>query len=375
MRILLTGGGTAGHINPALAIAETVKQNDPAAEIEFVGVRGKREEDLIPRAGYRLHFVEARGFQGKLPTPSNVKALILALTSPSSKETQQILDDFAPDIVIGTGGYACWPIMAAAAKRGIPTAVHESNSYPGKTVRRLAGRVDRIWTNFPGTVEHLKPKKKVLHVGNPLRAEFTSFSREYARRQLGLSDDRVFVLSYGGSLGAQSINQGAIAMMREYSCKHPEILHVHAAGKYGYAETMQAFREAGLEEYSNCIVLEYIYDMPLRMAAADLVISRAGAMSVSELAQLRKPCILVPFPKAAYNHQYLNAKELSDAGAAILMPDGEVSRPERLSRAAASLLADPARLAEMQARIAGFADPDANRRIWEDIQQILKSKK
>lgn len=376
MRILLTGGGTAGHINPALAIAETVLQNDPNAVVEFVGVKGKKEEDLIPRAGYRLHFVESRGINGKLPTPSNLKAIVLALTSPSSRETQKILDDFQPDLVIGTGGYACWPIMMAASRRGIPTAIHESNSHPGKTVRILQGRMNRIWTNFPGTVERLRCKKKALCVGNPLRREFSTYTREYARRTLGLSDRRVLILSYGGSGGARSINQSVIAMMRDYSSMDPNILHIHAAGKGGYETTIKAFFEAGLEKASNCIVKDYIYDMPLYLAAADLVISRSGAMTVSELAQMKKACILIPFPNAAYDHQYLNARELADEGAAELLTDKTLAEdPNALTQTARAILSDPKRREDMSRRIAKFADPNANQRIWDDIQTLVSKKK
>lgn len=376
MRILLTGGGTAGHINPALAIAETVLQNDPNAVVEFVGVKGKKEEDLIPRAGYRLHFVESRGINGKLPTPSNLKAIVLALTSPSSRETQKILDDFQPDLVIGTGGYACWPIMMAASRRGIPTALHESNSHPGKTVRILQGRMNRIWTNFPGTVERLRCKKKALCVGNPLRREFATYTREYARRTLGLSDRRVLILSYGGSGGARSINQSVIAMMRDYSSMDPNILHIHATGKGGYETTIKAFFEAGLEKASNCIVKDYIYDMPLYLAAADLVISRSGAMTVSELAQMKKACILIPFPNAAYDHQYLNARELADEGAAELLTDKTLAEdPNALTQTARAILSDPKRREEMSRRIAKFADPNANQRIWDDIQTLVSKKK
>ncbi len=372
MRYLLTGGGTAGHINPALAIAETIRQNDPEAVIEFVGVRGRREEELVPRAGYKLHFVSSGGFSGRLPTPANLHAAWLAFTSPYAKKTMQILDDFTPDIVIGTGGYASWPIMSAAARRGIPTAVHESNSHPGKTVRRLARSVDRIWTNFPGTVEHLRQRDKVLHVGNPLRGGFSAYTKSDARQELGIPEDCLFILSYGGSQGARSINTGVVDMMKAYSSHHANILHMHAAGKLCYPEMREAFRSAGLREDGNCRLTEYIYDMPRCMAAADLVICRAGAMSVSELAQLRKPCILVPYPHAAYNHQYLNAKELSDAGAAVLLPDAEASRPGALHKAAEGILSEPARMEKMKRSIADFADPAANRRIWIDIQDLLQ---
>ena len=205
MRVLLTGGGTAGHINPALAIAETVRRNDPSAEIAFVGIRGGKEEELVPRAGYRLYFVRSMGIRRSLSL-QNVKALALALTSPYLKETTSILDEFRPDVVIGTGGFACWPIMAAAARRGIPTALHESNSIPGLAIKQLQGRVDRIWINFPGTAERLRAKKKTVCVGNPLQGGFGAIGREEARARLGIPQDALVLLSYGGSLGAERVN-------------------------------------------------------------------------------------------------------------------------------------------------------------------------
>lgn len=371
MRLLLTGGGTAGHINPALAIAETVRQNDPSAVIEFVGIRGGKETDLVPREGYKLHYVQSMGIKRSL-SPSNLKALWLAWRSPKLKETQKILDDFRPDLVIGTGGYASWPIMKAAADRGIPTAVHESNALAGMTVRRLEKHVDRIWINFAETAEHLQAKNKLVRVGNPLRGGFGAISREEARRRLGLSEQQTLLLSFGGSLGAEAVNLAAIEVMKRYVAGRPDVIHVHATGKRDWEESLARFREAGLEESSNCILVDYIYDMPIRMAAADAVISRAGAMTLSELALMKKACILIPSPYVADDHQYRNAKALSDAGAAILVEEKTLADGS-LTDAVASLLRDTAKQTEMKEKIASFADPNANRLIWNEIQKLLKS--
>ncbi len=370
MRLLLTGGGTAGHINPALAIADIVRRNDPEAVIEFVGIRTGKETDLVPREGYPLHFVESMGIRRSL-SPSNIKALYLALTSPYSKKTNKILDDFQPDLVIGTGGYACWPIMAAAARRGIPTAVHESNALPGLAVRRLQKKVDRIWINFARTAERLKKDVPVVRVGNPLRGGFGKLSAEAAKKELGLEPDRFLILSFGGSLGAEEVNRAVVAMMRDFSSKHPEVLHVHATGKRDYENTIKFFREEGVAAARNCILLDYIYDMPLRMSAADLVISRAGAMTVSELALMKKPAILIPSPYVADNHQFLNAKALADAAAACLVEEATLSEGA-LTKAAEALWSDPAARAASETAIAAFADVDANRRIWEEICALLK---
>ena len=370
MRLLLTGGGTAGHINPALAIAETVRQNDPAAVIEFVGIRGGKETDLVPREGYKLHYVRSMGIKRSL-SPSNIKALWLALRSPKFKETQKILDGFQPDLVIGTGGYASWPIMKAAADRGIPTAVHESNALAGMTVRRLAKHVDRIWINFPETADGIDEKSKTVRVGNPLRGGFGAISREEARRRLGLSEGQTFLLSFGGSLGAEAVNAAAIDLMKSFVCMHPEVVHVHATGKRDWERCLGMFREAGLEQYPNCILTDYIYDMPIRMAAADVTVSRAGAMTLSELALMKKACVLIPSPYVADNHQYRNAKALSDAGAAVLVEEKTLA-DGALTESVASLLGDAAKQGTMREKITAFADPNANRLIWNEIQKLLK---
>lgn len=371
MRVLLTGGGTAGHINPALAIAETILQNEPDSSVAFVGLRGGKEVDLIPREGYPLYYIKSKGISRKKLSISNIGAYWLALTSPYAKNTVEIIKDFKPDIVIGTGGYACWPIMAAAARMGIPTAVHESNALPGLAVRRLQRRVDRIWINFAKTETLLKAKKKIVKVGNPLRCGFGTLSKEEARKKLGIAPQKKFILSFGGSLGAEQVNLSVLEMMRDFSSKDPEILHVHASGKRDYENTRARFEEMGLAKKKNCILSDYIYDMPLQMAAADLVISRAGAMTLSELALMKKNCILIPSPHVADNHQYLNAKTLADAGAAILVEESELEG-NALLKAAERILEHPRVAMQMQKEIGSFADAEANKRIWEEILALVK---
>lgn len=372
MRVLLTGGGTAGHINPALAIAEIIRREDPEAVIEFAGIRTGKEADLVPREGYRLHFVESMGIKRSL-SPSNIKALWMALTSPYAKETVRIIKDFSPDIVIGTGGYACWPIMAAAVRMGIPTALHESNASPGLAVRRLQRRVGRVWINFDRTRELLHPKARVLRVGNPLRQDFGRLSREDARAQLGIGEEEIFVLSFGGSLGAEDLNRAALRMMRDFSAKHTRIRHLHAAGKRDFEAVQKLFCEYGLDRVSRCRLVDYIYDMPLQMAAADLVISRAGAMTLSELAGMQKPCILVPSPYVTANHQYVNAKTLADAGAAILVEESTLVE-DRLTQEAEKLLSSSSSMQSMGECIGRFADVDTAALILADIRELIAQK-
>lgn len=368
MRVLLTGGGTAGHINPALAIAETILRNAPGSVIEFVGVAGGKEDELVPRAGYKLHHVKSTALQGSHGL-GRLKSLALAATSPYLPSTVSIIKKFKPDIVIGTGGFACWPIMAAAARMGIPTALHESNAHPGLAVRRLQSKVDRIWINFPETAEVFGNGSKVVCVGNPILQDFSTIDRNEARAKLGIGKDQKLILSFGGSNGAEKLNSAVIDFMKYTVAKDKTLIHLHASGKINYDDSIKVFNEAGLDKAENCILLPYIYDMALQMAAADLVIARAGAMTLSELALMQKACVLVPSPYVAENHQYKNAKALADANAATLVEEKELEEGT-LTKVVCQLLASREKLTEQQKNIAAFAKKDACQRIWQDIVRL-----
>ncbi len=376
MKVLLTGGGTAGHINPALAIAEIIRRNAPGSEIAFVGIRGGKEEDLVPREGYPLYYVRSKGIRRSL-TPgailSNIGALWLAATSPYSRATCDIIRNFRPDIVIGTGGYACWPIMAAAARMGIPTALHESNALPGLAVRKLQGHVDRIWINFEGTANRLKNRRNVRRVGNPLRGGFGEIPKEEAKAKLGMAPGERLVLCFGGSLGAEKLNRAVLEMMKTLAPKHPETRFLLAGGKRDYADCCALFRDAGLDGQKNCVLTDYIYDMPLRMSAADLVVSRAGAMTLSELGRMALPAVLVPSPNVTDDHQLINANTVANAGAALVAEEKTFGEGT-LTAAVESLLADSERLREMGQAAKRFTDADTDRLIWEDIAALTGGK-
>ena len=376
MRVLLTGGGTAGHINPALAIAELIRRNAPGAEIAFVGIRGGKEDDLSPREGYRLYYVKSKGIRRSFSPSavvSNVQALWLAAWSPHARSTRAVLDEFRPDIVIGTGGYACWPIMAAATRRGIPTALHESNALPGLAVRKLQKKVDRIWINFEGTAGLLDSAACVRRVGNPLRGGFGTIPRDAAREKLGLGSSEKLVLCFGGSLGAEPLNRAVIEAMRALAPKWGNVRFCLASGKRDYAAAGAVWRAAGLDAVSNCMLSDYIYDMPLWMSAADLAVTRAGAMTLSELGRMSLPSVLIPSPHVADNHQYLNAKTFADAGAAVLVEEKELESG-RLTAELDALLADDARLLSMSRAATPFAETDAGGAIWEDILALTGKK-
>lgn len=371
MRVLMTGGGTAGHINPALAIAGKIKQAHPQAEILFVGAKGRMETQLVPQAGYPIKTVDVRGFQRRLSLKNvgrNLSAAVHAVTA--EVEAGRIIRDFSPDIAIGTGGYVCGPVLRKAAKRGIPVLVHESNAFPGVTVKLLAKDAAAVMIADEAAKKYLPEGCRVVVTGNPLRPGFADTDRERARRELGM-DSRPLVLSFGGSLGADRIN-AAMASVMERSFRDGGIQHIHGTGRGGYEKTMELLRQEGVPLDGGVIrVREYIDDMSRCMAAADLVISRCGAMTLSELPAAGKPSILIPSPNVAENHQYHNAMALVHRGAAVCLEEKDLT-PDSLWEALYSLIKDPERLRRMGENARKSAILDADERILRVVEQTLQ---
>ena len=364
MKVLLAGGGTAGHINPAIAIANTIKARDKNAEIAFIGTKKGMENNLVAKAGYPLYHIEMRGLRRSLSL-SNIKTAYYYFTAPI--KAKKLLLDYQPDVVIGTGGYLCWPLLHAAAKLGIPTAVHESNAIPGKAVKMLADDVDRIYINFPNTEQYFTETDKILCVGNPLITMPDTKTETDLREKLNIpAGTKKVLLSFGGSLGAQRVNEEVLALMRDYTAHHPEIFHIHATGRIEYEDAMAMAKEYGIDNKPNIRLLEYIYDMPLWEKAADAVICRAGAMTIAEMALLGKACILIPSPNVANNHQYENAKRLADAGAAIMHEEKDLT-PEALIASVQSILENEETASSLANAVKTFAKPDAANEIYKDL--------
>ena len=371
MRILMTGGGTAGHINPALTIADILKRKHPDAEFLFVGATGKMETHLVPAAGYPIRTVTVRGFQRSL-SPSalvhNGRATINVLTA--SRQAKKIIKEFRPDLAVGTGGYVCGPVLREALRAGIPTAVHESNAFPGVTVKMLAKEGATVLLCSEDAQKHLPEGCDVVVTGNPIRGDFLTMDKATARQELGV-DARPLVLSFGGSLGAARINE-AMAEVLSRSRQEGKLQHIHGAGKAGFAEMKALLEQRGLPLSADSItVREYIDDMPRCMAAADLVICRCGAMTLSELPVAGKPSILIPSPYVAENHQYHNAMVLVNRQAALCIEEKDLTA-DSLWEAICSVTADPARLAQMERNVRQAAIPDADERIYRELKKKLK---
>ena len=319
MRIILCGGGTAGHINPAIAVAEEILESEPASEILFIGRDGGRENELVTKAGIRLQTLPIKGLKRSLSLEnvSRIRDAILA-----RRRAEKIIKEFKPDVILGTGGYVCWPVISAGKSLGLPVAIHESNITPGLTTKLLAKSCDVVFLSQEKTKEYLNKKSRTFVVGTPLRKEFTNLSRSECRRKLGLKEDDILIISFGGSIGADKINQAMIEVMKSYSTKEEHITHIHATGERYYKSL--PYEDKNFDK-NRCKIKAYIDNMPTLMKAADIAVCRSGAMTITELCAAGVASILIPSPNVTGNHQYMNAKLLSDHGAAEIIEEKELT--------------------------------------------------
>ena len=369
MKVLLAGGGTAGHINPALAIAGYIKKKRPETEFLFIGNRDGMEQRLVPQAGFDIKSITISGFKRSFSPKSmveNVKTVTRTFTS--SHEAKKIISEFKPDICIGTGGYVSGPVIRTASKMGIPCIIHEQNAYPGVTNKMLAKSVEKVMLAVPDAKKYFE-KADFVVTGNPVRGDILTADKEESRAELKL-DGRPMILSFGGSLGARKINE-AVADIVARSGKDGRYQHIHAYGKYGdWFPDLVKEKGTDISQCSNLDIRPYIDNMPTCMAAADLVICRAGAITLSEIQAMGKPAILIPSPNVAENHQYHNAMALVNAGAAEIIEESELSG-ETLMKTVDKMLLDPEKLNTISENSRKMAITDANERIYSVVKKTL----
>ncbi|MCL1952090.1 MAG: undecaprenyldiphospho-muramoylpentapeptide beta-N-acetylglucosaminyltransferase [Oscillospiraceae bacterium] len=361
--ILFAAGGTAGHINPALSVAGLVRYLHPGCGIHFVGTADHMEARLVPEAGYAFHTIDISGFQRSF-SPASIKRNLSTLKKlmTVTGQVNKLFGAIRPDLVIGFGGYVSGPVLRAAAKAGIPTAIHEQNAFPGVTNKALAKQVDAVMLTDIAAAARMKCKNEPIVTGLPIRREFYACTRAQCRAELCL-DSRPMVLSMGGSQGARAVNEAVCGMIAALAPSH-SVYFSHAYGQHGLGFPDDLCAQGVDIAAPELDLREYIGDTARRMAAADLFIGRAGASTVSELQATGKPAILVPYPYAAENHQYFNAKTLADQGAAIVIEEKDLT-PQLLTKTVRELLADPARLQAMGGAARAMAVTDANERIYE----------
>ena len=372
MRVIFTCGGTGGHINPAIAVANLVRQHRPDAEILFVGADDGMEKQLVPREGYRLECVKISNFQRSLTPKAIVHNLVTAKNIVAAcRKADKIIKEFRPDVILGTGGYASFPALRQGTKRKIPTAVHESNAVPGLATRLVADDVSRVLVPFEESRKQYRNPERVVVTGTPVREEFIFTKKEEAKRQLGLTD-KPLVVSYWGSLGAREMNK-KIADMMALEQKDEAFYHIHATGSYGWRWMPEYVKERGvdLKAHPSIDMREYIFDMPLLMAAADVVICRAGASTISEVAASATPAIFIPSPNVTDNHQEKNARILEERKAAVVIREADCDGAV-LFREVNNLLADPERCRSMEQALREMAVLDATERIYRTIADLAK---
>ena len=340
MKVIMTGGGTGGHIYPAVAIADEIRRRVPDAEIIFVGTERGMEKDIVPKAGYPIRFITVSGLDRKNPVKL-VKTL--KDLSKGIHEARRILYEFRPDLVIGTGGYVCGPVMKCAAEMGIPTYIHEQNAFPGLTNKLLSRGADRVFVAFDEAAAYFKTRKPPVTVGNPVRKAFAETDREAARASLGVGPDEFMVLSFGGSLGAKKINDEMLAVTRKLKDRKGLRIFFVTGRRYYRVITENTDQNDGRVRY-----LEYIDDMPKYLNACDLAVTRSGALTVSEITACGRASIMIPSPYVTNNHQYFNAKVVADRGGSILIEEKELEEGV-LAEIIEELMADPERVRKMEA--------------------------
>lgn len=372
MKILFATGGTAGHINPALAVASYIRETVPDSEILFVGTADHMEARLVPQAGFQFKSIEISGFRRSF-SPSaishNIKTVLRLIKS--SGESKKIIKEFKPDVAVGFGGYVSGPVLQSAVKLGIPTCIHEQNAFPGITNKTLAKEVDKVMLTVEDAKKYLQPKNPVEVTGLPVRGELLKADKSLSRASLGIPDDKYLILSFGGSLGAKPLNDAMYDILIS-SAESGKYYHIHSVGTNG-SEYLKKFEEAGFVDgkKGTVEVRQYIDNMDVCMSAADLVIGRAGASSLSEIEAMGKASILIPSPYVAENHQYHNAMALVNRGAGFIIEEKNLNS-HSLYNKINELLSDPQQLQTVEKNAKAMAITDARERIAKIILDLVK---
>jgi len=368
MKVIMTGGGTGGHIYPAIAIADEIKKREPEAEILFVGAERGLEKTLVPERGYDIELITVAGFNRK-NLVKNVE--VMKKLMKGNKQAKEIISSFKPDFVVGTGGYASGPLVRAAQKAGIPSYIQEQNAYPGVTNKLLEKHVRKVFLGFAWAGEHFKHVEKQVITGNPVRDEFFSVDKAKARADLGFKDGEFVLLAFGGSQGAGRINKAMISVIKRLA-EQKDIKIILGAGSYYYEAILAHLKEEDYELPDNVEIKEYIHDMASYLKAADLVVCRSGALTVAETTACGTPAIFIPSPNVTGNHQYYNALAVCEGGGAEVIEEKDLDN-DKLIDEILRLKQEPGLLEEMSGKCAQFGPKDASRKICDEILEDYAS--
>ena len=375
MKVIIAAAGTGGHINPALAIANKIKQEEKNSEIIFVGTDRGLENDLVPRAGYELKKIDAYGFNRQISI-DNVKKMYK--TFKSIGQAKKIIEDFKPDIMIGTGGYICLPVGIAASKYNVPIVLHESNAFPGVAIKMLAKKAETILVGFEDAKERIKNAKNVVVVGNPSKVKklnFTEKQKQEIINKIGLTDlSKPIVLVFGGSQGAQKINESFIKIISKKLNKDYQIIWATGPNQYDMIKTKLQSLNISINNIPNVKILPYIYNMEEVMNCVDLVVSRSGAMTITEISIVGKPSIFIPFPYATENHQEYNAKVLEKVGAAKIILDAKLD-DNILNSTINEIISDKEKMCRISENAHAVEIKNVEDKIYVELCKILETKK
>lgn len=362
-------GGTGGHIYPALAIADTIKMKNPEAKIMFIGTKTGMENQIVPAHGYLLKGISAGGINRK-KLWKNVKTI--RNTLEGYEQAKEIMERFKPDLVIGTGGYVCGPVVMAAHRKGIRTAIHEQNAFPGMTNKMLAKSADKVFISFEESRRYFKGKGNIILTGNPLRRGFVMSDKHVARERLGLKENELMVLCFGGSLGSPRINSLMLKLIDLFNGVEGVAIYF-VTGKNHYLEIASRLKKNYGSMHDNIKLFEYIENMPEYMGAADVIISRSGALTVAELTACGKPAILIPSPYVTGNHQFYNAKVMADKGAAVLIEEKDL-KDEAVINVISKMRSNREIIKTMEKNSRALARTDAAEKIYEEIKEYIEGK-
>lgn len=371
MRVIVAAAGTGGHINPGIAIANKIKKEEPDSEIIFIGTNRGIENDLVPRAGYGLKTIEAYGFKKELSI-TNLKHIIQ--TFRSKTEAEKIIDEFKPDVVIGTGGYICVPVMKAALAKKIPIALHESNAYPGKALKMFAKDADLVLVGFEDTKSKLKEAKNIVASGTPTKITKKHFSKEEKREildKLGIRNDLPIVLIYGGSQGAQAINDAMVDIVTNYKNDKYQIIWATGPKQYDIVKEKFEAQNIIINGLETIKIVPYIYNMEELLNICDLVVCRSGAMTITEISIVGKPAIFIPLPSRSANRQEDNARVLQRIGAAFVILNKDLTG-KALSEKIEDIIFDDDELREMGRFANTIEIKNVEEKIYEEIKKIIK---
>lgn len=371
MKVIIAAAGTGGHINPGLAIANKIKEEEPNSEIIFIGTNRGLENDLVPRAGYELKTIDAYGLSKKL-TLENMRNMIK--TFQGYGEAKKIIKEFKPDIVIGTGGYICGATISAAHKLKIPTVLHESNAFPGKAVKMLAKKTDCILVSFEDAIARIKHAKKIVYTGTPIKItkkEYSKEEKEQMKERMGFEKDKPIILVFGGSQGAQAINETIIGIAKKNLNKEYQIMWATGPKQYDLIKEKFENENMNINYIKNMKIVPYIYNMEEVMNLADVIVARSGAMTITEIANLGKPSILVPLPNVSNDHQLYNAKVLQKVDATKIILNKEL-KDEKLDLEIKNIVLYPQRMQKMGINASKIAVKEVENKIYKQIKKVVK---